>query len=84
MNGRYPQFNVHSELNDKYGVRGSPTIVINDQTVNISPRSPENFKEIICQAFTSPPKECSQNLSDEVSSPGIGGGTGSSSGGSCQ
>jgi len=83
LNGNYPQFDTHTDLNDKYGVRGSPTIVINDQVVTVNPRSPENFKKIICSAFNSPPQECSQVLSDEVPAPGLGWETGSSSGGSC-
>ncbi len=83
LNGNYPKFNVHADLNEEYGVQGSPTIVINDQIVNVSPRSPEKFKEVVCQAFNSPPEECSQILSNEAPSSGIGGGTGSSSGGGC-
>jgi len=84
LSGAYPLFDVDLELNQKYNVGGSPTVVINDQTVSVNPRSPENFKKIICQSFNSPPEECSQPLSDEVASAGIGGGTGSSSGGSCE
>jgi hypothetical protein len=84
LNGTYPKFDVQTDLNEKYGVQGSPTVVINDQIVNVSPRSPEKFKEVICQAFNSPPEECSQTLSGDVASTGIGGGTGSSSGGSCE
>jgi len=84
LNGNYPKFDVHSDLNEKYGVQGSPTIVINDKIVNVSQRSPEKFKEVICQAFNSPPEECNLTLSEDTASPGIGGGTGSSSGGSCQ
>lgn len=83
LNGQFPQFNVQKELNDQYGVQGSPTIVINDKVVEVSPRSPEKFKETICQAFNSAPEECSQKLSEDVPSSGIGGGTGSSSGGGC-
>jgi len=84
LNERFPKFDVHSDLCQKYGVSGSPTVVINDQVVNIDPRSPEKFKEVICQTFNSSPEECSQILSNEIPSPGLGGGTGSSSGGSCQ
>jgi len=83
LNGRFPKFDVQSDLNEKYGVRGSPTLVINDKVVNVSSRSPESLKTAICQAFTTKPEECSQVLSDEVLSPGFGGGTGSSSGGGC-
>ena len=83
LNGMFPKFDVHTDLNEKYGIQGSPTIVINDQVVNVSPRSPEKFKEVICQAFNSLPEECSQVLSDDIASTGIGGKTGSSSGGTC-
>jgi hypothetical protein len=83
LGGAYPQFNVQSDLNDQYGVSGSPTVVINDQVVTVSPRSPENFKEIICRAFNSAPEECSQTLSGDVPSFSFGGGTSSSSSGSC-
>ena len=83
LSGLYPQFPLQTELNDQYGVQGSPTLVINDQVINLDPRSPENLKSIVCQAFNSPPEECSQTLSVEVPSIGFGGGTGSS-GGSCQ
>jgi len=84
LNGSYPKFDVNSDLNEKYGVQGSPTIVINDQIVKIDPRSPENFKSIVCQTFNSEPEECSQSLSEEVPSAGIGGGNESSpSDGSC-
>lgn len=84
LNGRYPRFDVHTDLNEGYGVRGSPTIVINGQQVSVSPRSPEQFKNTICQAFNSAPQECSRSLSQDVPSPGLGEGVGSSSGGSCE
>jgi len=83
LNGNYPKFDVTTDLNEKYGVRGSPTIVINDEVVEVSPRSPEKFKEVICQAFNSQPQECSQTLSNDIPSPGFGGGIASSGGGGC-
>jgi hypothetical protein len=79
----YPPFNVHKDLNEKYGVRGSPTLVINDTVVNVE-RSPEKIKEAICNAFLNPPEECNQKLSEETASPGFGMGTGSSGSGACQ
>lgn len=84
LNERYPKFGIHSELNEKYGVKGSPTVVINDEIAAINPRSPEHFKNIICEAFASQPEQCSQTLSDKVPSPGLGLGEGSSSGGVCE
>ena len=81
--GRYPPFLVEKDLNDKYNVEGSPTVVINDKKVRVD-RSPEAFKQAVCQAFTNPPEECNQTLSTEVASPGIGPLTGgSTSSGSC-
>jgi len=83
LNGTYPKFDVQADLNEQYGVSGSPTIVINGKVVNVSPRTPENFKQIICQTFSSEPDECSQTLSEESPLPGFGGGTGSSSDNTC-
>jgi hypothetical protein len=84
MGGTYPQFNIDADLNEQYGVQGSPTIVINDEVVQINPRSPENFKNIVCQAFNNAPEECSQVLSSDVPSTGIGEGSSSTSGGTCE
>lgn len=79
----YPPFDVHKDLNEKYGVRGSPTLVINDVEVQVE-RSPEKVKEAICNAFLNPPEECKTSLSSTPASPGFGTqGEGPSSGGSC-
>jgi len=84
LNGTFPQFAVHGDLNDKYGVSGSPTLVINDKIVNPKNRSPEEFKVAVCKAFNSPLAECSETLSTESASSGFGTGVDASSGGSCQ
>ncbi len=84
LGGMYPKFNVHDDLNQQYEVGGSPTIVINDKVTNLASRSPEAFKKAICDAFNTPPEECSQTLSEDTVSYGFGGGTGGSSGGSCE
>jgi len=47
---------------DKYGVQGSPTLVINDVTYN-GDRTADAFKQGICSAFTTAPTECSQTIS---------------------
>jgi glutaredoxin len=67
----YPAFNVQKDLNDLYGVTGSPTIIINGVKISISPRSPENFKQAVCSAFNSSPEECSQTLSTTAPSAGF-------------
>jgi len=82
LDGRFPKFEVHFDLNKKYGVSGSPTLVINDQVVSVSQRSPESFKNAICQAFSSLPKECSEKLSDKIVSPGFETGESTQNGGS--
>ena len=83
LNGNFPKFDVQADLNEKYGVRGSPTFVINDTVVEIS-RSPEKIKEAVCNAFNSPPEECSQILSEETPLAGFGEGTGASDSGGCE
>jgi glutaredoxin len=55
------------ELNKKYGISGSPQIIINDIEY-MGSRSSEAYKQTICSAFNSPPEECSQVLSSEGSS----------------
>jgi len=82
--GSYPQYNVDAVLGSKYGVGGSPTVVINGKTMSVS-RSPEAFKQAVCGAFNTPPVECGQTLSSTSEGPGIGamGGGGSDTTASC-
>lgn len=54
------------ELNEQYGVRGSPTVFINDEQYSGS-RSPEAYKQAICSGFTNPPAECNETLEGEAS-----------------
>jgi len=84
LNGTYPKFDVNKDLNEKYGVQGSPTVIINDKEVSVNPRTSEAFKNLVCQAFADAPAECSQTLSNEIPSSGIGEGTSGNSGGSCE
>ncbi len=85
VSGQYPKFDIHQDLNEKYTVQGSPTVIINDQEVSVNERSPEAFKNLVCQTFNNPPQECSQTLSTDIPAAGIGSGTSSgSSSGSCE
>jgi len=74
--GCYPPFDVELELNKKYNVGGSPTLIINDIVVEefgySYVRSPEFLKRVICISFNNPPKECDEKLSLEPLSPGFG------------
>lgn len=65
-------FLIHDAECKKYGVRGSPTVVINGVVVNVV-RSPEGVKKTLCNAFITPPAECSTNLSTTGATTPIGG-----------
>ena len=71
LNGQFPQFPVYQADNEKYGVQGSPTLVINGVVVQ-SGRDPASLLKTICSAFTNPPAECNTTLSSTVPSPGFG------------
>ncbi len=79
-NGQFPMYPVETELNELYGVRGSPTFVVNGQAVSVN-RSPEAIKDAICAGFNTPPEECEQELSTTAEQPSFGA-IGSGSGGS--
>jgi glutaredoxin len=49
-------------LSKKYGVTGSPTLIINDARYN-GARTPDAYKQAICSAFNTQPSECSKTLS---------------------
>ncbi len=57
------------KLNQQYGVRGSPTVFINDMVYR-GARTPEAYKQAICSGFITQPEECSQTLSSSGSSGG--------------
>jgi glutaredoxin len=52
------------KLTGKYGVSGSPTLVINDVTYN-GDRTADSYKEAVCSGFKNQPKECKTKLSNE-------------------
>lgn len=63
---------VDSDLSNKYGVQGSPTLVINGGQADFYPRSPSSALSTICSAFNTAPSECAASLSTENPSPGFG------------
>ncbi|MEK7212883.1 MAG: hypothetical protein AAB678_00395 [Patescibacteria group bacterium] len=71
LSGRFPQYPVNADLNQTYGVQGSPTLILNGVEVS-SARTPEAVKQLICSGFVSPPAECSQTLSAAAVGPGFG------------
>ncbi len=82
--GTYPQFPIDSELNSKYGVQGSPTLVINGAQVQ-SNRSPQAFLDTICKYYETKPEACSTQLSTTNPSAGFGfdAQSGGTTGGGC-
>ncbi|MBN1376972.1 hypothetical protein JW949_01420 [Candidatus Woesearchaeota archaeon] len=73
-----------SELNELYGVTGSPSFVLNGEKSSIG-RSPDAIKTAICDAFEGQkPSECSEIFDTATPSPGLGwDGSSSSSSGQC-
>ncbi|PLX21679.1 hypothetical protein C0584_02065 [Candidatus Parcubacteria bacterium] len=81
--GRYPQFNTSKDDNEKYGVGGSPTFVVNGTTISTG-RDSASLLATICAGFETAPSECSTQLSSASPSPGFGFGTsGAASDASC-
>jgi len=72
LSGNYPRYTVEQALNDKYGVGGSPTFILNGQEVNVD-RTAESIKEAICASFSgTPPTECATALKSTAEQPGNG------------
>ncbi len=73
-NGQFPTFNIDKSDNEKYKVKGSPTLVINGTQIGVKPtnRSSEGLLKTICSAFTKAPAECNKKLSTTVPNPGFG------------
>ncbi|MDD5254009.1 MAG: hypothetical protein PHG05_02805 [Candidatus Nanoarchaeia archaeon] len=71
ISGRYIPFNIFKTENDKYGVQGSPTLVINGAQVS-SARDSASLLKTICSAFNEKPAECDTELSSESPSAGFG------------
>ena len=84
LSGRYPKVDLDKALNDKYGVGGSPTLVINGAEVS-SGRDSASLLKTICGAFNAAPDACSKNLSSASPSAGFGytAASGASTGSQC-
>lgn len=83
LNGRFPLFDIHKADNEKYGIAGSPGLVVNGKTVKAG-RDSKSLLEIVCSGFNEQPEECQTELSSTAPTPGFGfGGDGGDSSGSC-
>ncbi|MBW2988272.1 hypothetical protein DRJ48_03200 [Candidatus Woesearchaeota archaeon] len=85
LGGRFPRFDIDKDLNDKYGIRGSPGLAINGVKVDRFRRDPAGLLATICRGFAVQPEECTQELSSTTPSPGFGFSSGSTgaTGGQC-
>lgn len=77
--GQFPPFNTDKELNEKYGVQGSPTLVINGG-LSEAGRDSASLLKAMCDAMDKPAKGCSAKLSSASPAPGFGEGTDNSGG----
>ncbi|MEK7161047.1 MAG: hypothetical protein AAB724_03390 [Patescibacteria group bacterium] len=80
---QFPPFDIYQADNAKYGIQGSPSLVINGVSVQAA-RDPQSLLTLICSGFNNPPSECQQELSASAPSPGFGEGTGSASASQCE
>jgi hypothetical protein len=69
--GQYPLFELQKADNEKYQVKGSPTVVINGTMVEPN-RDPNSLLASVCLGFENAPKECAEALSTKAPSPGFG------------
>ncbi len=72
--GNYPSFNLQKQDNEKYNVGGSPTLVINGETVRPN-RDSASLLYTICTAFNTQPDECFLSMPSASPAPGFGTGT---------
>ena len=72
LSWKYPLYQVYDDLNKKYGVQGSPTLVINGIKVQPASRSPQAYLDAICKAFKKQPAECKKQLSNQSYDPMFG------------
>jgi hypothetical protein len=74
VSGQFPQFNISKADNEKYGVQGSPTLVINGELIQ-SGRDSASLMKAICSAFNTQPAACQTEMSSDAPAPGFGSGT---------
>ncbi|MEA3429711.1 MAG: hypothetical protein U9R08_00400 [Nanoarchaeota archaeon] len=69
--GQFPPFNVDKDLTDKYGVQGSPTLVVNGIVVETG-RDAASLMNAICYGFKDKPEACDADMSSTSPAPGFG------------
>jgi hypothetical protein len=69
---KYPQVNLDKTLNDRYGVKSSPTLVVNGKIVENFERNPAGLLSALCSGFKDQPKICGTSLPPWTPSQGFG------------
>ncbi|MBU0897942.1 hypothetical protein KJ806_02330, partial [Patescibacteria group bacterium] len=77
-NDSFPPFDIYKDDNTKYGVQGSPSLVVNGAQAQ-SGRDSASLLTTICSAFNKIPSECNKKLSATAPAPGFGQGEASGS-----
>lgn len=72
LSGKFPMFDTDKALNAKYGVQGSPTLVVNGVKVENQARDPASILSTICQGFKNKPEACNAKLPSVAYSTGLG------------
>jgi hypothetical protein len=67
----YPIFTIYQEDNDRYGVEGSPTLIINEELVDTT-RDSQSLLNLVCSSFVNQPEECQTELSNVAPGYGFG------------
>ncbi len=71
LSGRFPKFDIFKADNEKYGVKGSPTLIINGVTAQTG-RDSVSLLNTICSSFNVAPEECNKKFEATSPSPGFG------------
>lgn len=71
LQGSYPIFPIYEEDNTKYGVEGSPTLIINGEMVTAA-RNPQSLLTLVCSGFNESPDSCQTQLSTDDPDYGFG------------
>ncbi|MEK7557666.1 MAG: hypothetical protein AAB530_00450 [Patescibacteria group bacterium] len=77
-NDSFPPFDIYKDDNAKYGIQGSPSLVVNGAQAQ-SDRDSASLLTTICSAFNKTPSECNKKLSATAPAPGFGQGEASGS-----
>ena len=70
--GNFPYFSIFNSDNLKYGVQGSPTLVVNGMSDVPAGRDSASILAAICSTFKSAPEVCNTKLSSATPSAGFG------------